>query len=115
MKCAVQKNSLFLQVLELLGPNLGELLDWVGGKFTLATVVKIGSQVVSDLIIIAFFNKGGSVVCMSRISHDILYSYHFNGKPNYSRLSIGSEACMKLGLCIGSCRSQIYLRFCSKY
>ena len=47
-----------MQVLELLGPNLGELLDWVGGKFTLATVVKIGSQVVSDLIIIALFNKG---------------------------------------------------------
>ena len=54
-----------MQVLELLGPNLGELLDWVGGKFTLATVVKIGSQVVSDLIIIVLFNKGGRVVCMS--------------------------------------------------
>ena len=103
-----------MQVLELLGPNLGELLDWVGGKFTLATVVKIGSQVVSDLIIIAFFNKGGSVVCMSRISHDILYSHHFTGNPNYSRLLIGSEGCMKLGLCIGSCHLQIDLRFCSK-
>ena len=44
MQC--KKTPCLLQVLELLGPNLGELLDWMGGKFTLATVVKIGSQVV---------------------------------------------------------------------
>ena len=114
MNCAVQKNSLSFAGIRIVGTQPGRAAGLGGGQVHLGHCCQ-DRFAGCDLIIITLFNKGGRVICMSRISHDILYSNHFTGKPNYSRLSIGSEGCMKLDLCTGSCHLQIDLRFCSKY
>ena len=78
-----EQGAYYILILELFGPSLKQLLEKVGGKFSLATTLKIGIQVL-DIVkeihmrgIVLRYLKSGNMVIGKKENKDYIYLIDF--------------------------------------
>ena len=86
-----EQGAYYILILELLGPSLKQLLEKVGGKFSLATTLKISKQLL-DIIkeihekgVVLRYLKPGNMVIGRKENKDYIYLIDFEIAKKYKR------------------------------
>ena len=106
-----EQGAYYILILELLGPSLKQLLEKVGGKFSLETTLKIGIQVL-DIVkeihmrgIVLRYLKPGNMVIGKKENKDYIYLIDFEIAVEYLRN--GKHICYEEGKSVKGNRKYI--------